>query len=154
MPTFIWTDEKVSLLRELFNDQILSAEKIGYQLNCCRHTVLRKAKDLGLDFQIRNLNKRKSLKASRNIKFLEPQLELDTGWYIPMYQRKTLFDLKDHHCRYPFNDVGSPDFFFCGADVKEGKSYCVKHCMTVYKPYEKRSFKEPNSKSFFSFKRS
>lgn len=154
MPTFIWTDEKVSLLRELFDDQTLSAEKIGYQLNCCQHTVLRKAKDLGLDFQIRNLNKRKTLKASRNIKISEPQLELDTGWYIPMDQRKTLLDLKDHHCRYPFNDVGSPDFFFCGADVKEGKLYCECHCRQVYKPYEKLPFKNPSSKGNFSFKRS
>lgn len=147
MPTFIWTDEKVSLLRELFNDQILSAESIGDKLGCSGKTILRKVKSLGLNFKIRNSGKLKS-------KFeLDPIIQADTGWHVPIHQRKQLLDLKDHHCRYPYNDVGSPDFFFCGADVEDGKSYCKFHCERVFKPYEKRSFKGASSESHFVFKR-
>jgi len=148
MATFEWGDEQVNQLRELFKDRSLSAESIGDKMGCSGKTILRKVKLLGLNFKIRNSGKLKS-------KFeLDPIIQADTGWYIPIYQRKQLLDLKDHHCRYPYNEVGSPDFFFCGADVKEGKLYCECHCRQVYKPYEKLPFKNPSSKGNFSFKRS
>lgn len=149
MPVFTWTDEKISLLHNLFNEHLSSVE-ISYQLNCSYATVLRKAKSIGLNFQLRN--KRENLKTKQEIKTI--LIVEDTGWHIPIDQRKSFLDLKDHHCRYPFNEVGSPDFFFCGATVKPDKPYCETHCNIVYKPYEKRPFKEASSKGHFSFKRS
>lgn len=50
---------------------------------------------------------------------------------IPEGQRiKSLFDLENNHCRWPCGEVGSADFFFCGApeaDVVRGQSYCPLH---------------------------
>lgn len=49
---------------------------------------------------------------------------------IPTEQRKRLFDLENHHCRWPVGEVGGPDFFFCGspeANMREGRSYCPAH---------------------------
>lgn len=46
---------------------------------------------------------------------------------IPFKQRRTLLELKEHHCRWPIGDVGDPDFFFCGAPHVPGSSYCAHH---------------------------
>lgn len=49
---------------------------------------------------------------------------------IPIEQRKQLLELGDNDCRWPYDDVGRPDFFFCGspdADVKRGLPYCPFH---------------------------
>ena len=51
---------------------------------------------------------------------------------IPLEQRRSLFDLNDHCCRWPVGDPAQPDFFFCGASVTqiEGERrqpYCASH---------------------------
>ena len=46
---------------------------------------------------------------------------------IPVEQRKTFLELEAHHCRWPVGEVGTDDFFFCGAEPLEGRSYCAAH---------------------------
>jgi len=49
---------------------------------------------------------------------------------IPVEQRKQLVDLGNHDCRFPYGEVGTPTFFFCGgagADVTAGVAYCPSH---------------------------
>lgn len=45
-----------------------------------------------------------------------------------------LADLEAHHCRYPVGDPQSPDFGFCGQQVKAGKPYCPTHAERCYRP--------------------
>lgn len=48
---------------------------------------------------------------------------------IPAKQRRTLLDLENNTCRFPYGDVGAADFFFCGgeADNASGQVYCRFH---------------------------
>lgn len=46
---------------------------------------------------------------------------------IPVEQRKQLLDLKTGDCRFPYGDVGNPDFFFCGGEAIPESSYCCFH---------------------------
>lgn len=49
---------------------------------------------------------------------------------IPIGQRRTLEQLTNVTCRWPVNDPGTPDFFFCGhesADLNIGIPYCRIH---------------------------
>lgn len=46
---------------------------------------------------------------------------------IPLAQRKQFFDLRDHHCRFPYGNPGQANFFFCGANKVDGSSYCASH---------------------------
>lgn len=39
----------------------------------------------------------------------------------------TLMQLTEHTCRWPIGMPEDPDFGFCGAPPKAGKSYCEKH---------------------------
>ena len=53
---------------------------------------------------------------------------------IPMEQRKTLFELEDHHCHWPVGEPGTEGFFFCGAAAQENKPYCVDHMARASTP--------------------
>lgn len=49
---------------------------------------------------------------------------------IPADQRRTLLELENGHCRYPYGHVGDIGFFFCGApdaDCINGRPYCRFH---------------------------
>jgi GcrA cell cycle regulator len=46
---------------------------------------------------------------------------------IPESQRRTLQDLTDTTCRWPYGEPGKPDFFFCGAACPEDAPYCARH---------------------------
>jgi GcrA cell cycle regulator len=49
---------------------------------------------------------------------------------IPLAQRRALFDLENHHCRWPIGNPGHPGFFFCGAtdaDLAGSRPYCAYH---------------------------
>lgn len=37
----------------------------------------------------------------------------------------TIYDLLDHHCRYPYGD--RPPFLYCGQNAVEGVAYCPHH---------------------------
>lgn len=51
----------------------------------------------------------------------------------PLYQRKTLLELQEHHCRWPIGNPGEPEFHFCGATKVLG-SYCETHARQAYQP--------------------
>jgi GcrA cell cycle regulator len=52
---------------------------------------------------------------------------------IPLAQRRSLFALSDHICRWPVGEPASPSFFFCGGEVLRNKPYCAAHCARAYR---------------------
>lgn len=51
---------------------------------------------------------------------------------IPTPQRKTIFELSPHDCRWPVGEPKSDLFFFCGAVAEDDKPYCPSHCRRAY----------------------
>jgi GcrA cell cycle regulator len=54
---------------------------------------------------------------------------------IPVAQRKTIFELANHNCRWPIGDPKRAGFFFCGspdADLAQGMPYCPIHSRRAY----------------------
>jgi hypothetical protein len=50
-------------------------------------------------------------------------------------RRKTLLDLTNECCRWPYGELGGKQFFFCGeigADVARGVPYCPRHMAHAY----------------------
>jgi GcrA cell cycle regulator len=48
---------------------------------------------------------------------------------------KTLFELTNHCCRWPFKRPGGDKYFFCGveeADLENGVPYCARHMKRAY----------------------
>ncbi len=48
---------------------------------------------------------------------------------------KTLFELTNHCCRWPYRRPGAEHYFFCGveeADLEAGVPYCARHMKRAY----------------------
>ena len=59
----------------------------------------------------------------------EPIVEISDN-DIPLEQRVDIMGLTNRTCRWPCNEVGTPEFFFCGsleADNSSGVIYCGLH---------------------------
>jgi len=52
---------------------------------------------------------------------------------IPRRQRRSLFELSEHSCRWPIGDPRSSCFFFCGAQPVLNRPYCAEHCTRAYR---------------------
>jgi len=50
-----------------------------------------------------------------------------------------LFDLKWHHCRWPFGDAHEGGVMFCGDDKADGLPYCRHHSAVAFQPGARRS---------------
>ncbi len=53
----------------------------------------------------------------------------------PRKQHRTLFDLTNTTCRWPFGRPGAPNFHFCAepeADLERGIPYCPEHMQRAY----------------------
>jgi GcrA cell cycle regulator len=71
----------------------------------------------------------------------EPPARRRAGKAPPVVQtksrsrRKTLFELTNECCRWPYGELGGKRFFFCGApgaDAARGIAYCPRHMARAY----------------------
>lgn len=59
-----------------------------------------------------------------------PELAIKPIESIPFGQRKTILELDNTHCRWPYGHPSDANFFYCGApdaDVIEHRPYCAFH---------------------------
>jgi GcrA cell cycle regulator len=69
---------------------------------------------------------------------------------VPVEQRKTLLELGNETCRWPYGDPGDPDFYYCGgagADLTENRPYCSAHMRLAAAPPRQRSRKPLDGKT-------
>jgi GcrA cell cycle regulator len=143
-----WDDESIAELKRLHAEG-LSYSEIGAALEekfnviCSRNSAIGKALRLGLDKRKPAGNRNPTPRGPRrqhtrmhgfhpspSIKQSQPEPAMIDDQQIPQEQRRNLFDLENHHCRWPVGDVGTPEFFFCGhpsADVDRCRPYCARH---------------------------
>ena len=154
-----WTDERVELLRKLWN-QGLSASQIAAELanGITRNAVIGKVHRLGLSGRAKSPSSsaprarkprshmmRVSRPMSRGNNALalafemepEPEPELIEN-IIPIGQRRTLLELTEATCRWPIGDPASAEFFFCGGTPLTGLPYCSYHSRVAYQPASDR----------------
>jgi len=64
----------------------------------------------------------------------EPQLRPVEDVVVPMSERVTIMELREHMCRWPLGDPGREDFRFCGSRVGAHGPYCNHHAAIAYQP--------------------
>lgn len=158
----MWTDERVELLKKLWNDG-LSASQIAAELGgITRNAVIGKVHRLGLSGRAKSPaasvpRPRKPRASAMMLRVARPTLrgntalarlpsyELDyepdpeiTAEIVPIGQRCSLIELSDSKCRWPIGDPGTPDFFFCGGKPADGLPYCMHHARIAYQPVDRR----------------
>jgi GcrA cell cycle regulator len=157
-----WTDERVDLLRKLWNDG-LSASQVAAELGggITRNAVIGKIHRLGLAERAkapaaprpRAPKPPRSQSTARShghsvgnlaLAFaprahVAPAPRLDEDVVIPMSERVTLMELRESMCRWPMGDPTTPEFRFCGGKAPAGAGpYCAYHARVAYQPIQDR----------------
>ena len=146
-----WTDERVELLKKLWQDG-LSASQIAKQLGgVTRNAVIGKVHRLGLSGRAApSKPARPVFKAPRPARqaaapaaprrIAPPPLATAAPAPQPPVRyveeapgAATVLTLGAHMCKWPIGDPSSDDFTFCGRRASEGP-YCVEHARVAYQP--------------------
>ncbi|MBB3904324.1 GcrA cell cycle regulator [Methylobacterium brachythecii] len=162
-----WTDERVELLRRLWEDG-LSASQIAAQLGgVTRNAVIGKVHRLGLAGRVKpngagQVTGRKkveteseaadALASEQTISEppavishrpapsfpITPPAAAKEPNGLAVSERVTIMDLRESMCRWPLGDPTSPDFRFCGGRAITGLPYCTQHAQIAYQPAAER----------------
>lgn len=161
-----WTDERVALLRRLWEDG-QSASKIAAQLGgVTRNAVIGKVHRLGLAGRVKsgedapvvvmkpNEVEKPAVAASAPEPAVvvshrpapefpqtatpAPVASAPEPAAIAVSQRVTIMDLRESMCRWPLGDPTTPEFRFCGARSITGLPYCTHHAEIAYQPATER----------------
>jgi GcrA cell cycle regulator len=157
-----WTDERVELLKKLWQDGLSASQIAGELGGITRNAVIGKVHRLGLSGRAKAPSssvprQRKPRVASQMFRAprtmmrgatalaMQPQYDYEPEPepevienIIPIGQRCTLVELSDDKCRWPIGDPGQPDFFFCGGKTTPGVVYCGYHARIAYQPANDR----------------
>jgi GcrA cell cycle regulator len=130
-----WRDEDIDLLKRLWADGETAAriaEKLG---------GLSRSAVLGKIFRLRlgpNASKGQGGAATKASRRQQPARRRGGAPPPPAAKgrySKTLFDLTNRCCRWPFKRPGTDKYFFCGveeADLENGIPYCARHMKRAY----------------------
>lgn len=136
-----WTDDRVTLLKQLWGEGKTAAE-IAKVLGdgITRNAVIGKAHRLKLSSRLSPIqqNTVKKPKADSAPRMPRPQVKL------PEFKGKSLnlIDLDSHMCRWPSGDPKEEGFSFCGCESVAGLPYCEFHARVAYQvPTRARTLK-------------
>ncbi|WP_267354362.1 MULTISPECIES: GcrA family cell cycle regulator [unclassified Methylobacterium] len=160
-----WTDDRVALLRRLWEDG-QSASKIAAQLGgVTRNAVIGKVHRLGLAGRARGgeeapvaaVQPAKAIEIETAIAVVETQAPEPVAILshrpapafpvaapaasptpLAVSQRVTIMDLRESMCRWPLGDPTTPEFRFCGGRSITGLPYCTHHAEIAYQPAAER----------------
>ncbi len=131
MPRRFWTQTRIAELTRLWRAGTTAAA-IGKALGGVTRSAV-----LGKVFRLRLANAAHPHSAAQRD---ERPARRRAGKPVPQpvqskARRKTLFDLTNECCRWPYGELGEGRFFFCGAagaDVARGIPYCPRHMARAY----------------------
>lgn len=126
-----WTDERVSLLKQLWGEGKTAAE-IAKVLGdgITRNAVIGKAHRLKLSSRLSPIQQNTSKKVKADIPPRAPRPAVK----IPEFKGKgiKMVDLGTNMCRWPNGDPQDENFNFCGCDAIAGLAYCADHARVAY----------------------
>jgi len=148
-----WTDERVELLKKLWQDG-LSASQIAKQLGgVTRNAVIGKVHRLGLSGRATpSKPQRTTFKAPRPARALTSSPSAPRRLAEPVAHHPapapvryvdeapgtaTVLTLGAHMCKWPIGDPATEGFTFCGKGSHDGP-YCDAHAQIAYQPQQAR----------------
>ena len=143
-----WTDERVELLKKLWQDG-LSASQIAKQLGgVTRNAVIGKVHRLGLSGRATPSKPQRTVfKAPRPARpvaqpsaprrIAEPVTQASPApvrYVEEAPGTATVLTLGAHMCKWPIGDPSMDSFTFCGRRSEETGPYCHEHAQVAYQP--------------------
>lgn len=157
-----WTDERVSLLKQLWGEGKTAAE-IARQLGegVTRNAVIGKAHRLKLSGRVSPIQQNKKVKKVEKPKAPKqesvaqklkraPAVEV-SQMAINNGKGVSLIELNDRMCHWPNGDPNDDNFNFCGCKSVPGLPYCDSHARMAYqiatkaRPLNAKDFEEKPS---------
>jgi len=75
-----------------------------------------------------------AVQAARELQAIEAELEAAALLEPPATAIRSVLELRNGVCRYPFGDPRHPSFCFCGAEAFRALPYCAGHARLSYRP--------------------
>jgi GcrA cell cycle regulator len=152
-----WTDERVELLKKLWQDG-LSASQIAAELGgVTRNAVIGKVHRLGLSGRGQPTSSIKRQRRTHSTGMRRVRQMITVGnlalkpdelthadirprrnVVVPIARKLSIFQLTEKTCKWPIGDPGQEDFHFCGYDSLENLPYCEYHAGVAYQAPEPR----------------
>jgi GcrA cell cycle regulator len=159
-----WNDERVELLKKLWQEGLSASQIAGELGGVTRNAVIGKVHRLGLSGRVKSntpsLTPRRpratpqpsqparprfvtqgnvALAPAPDVQLAPAPLERREPEVEPFScQRVTIMELKDCMCRWPLGDPSRQEFRFCGAKSPAGASYCDHHARMAYQSVSDR----------------
>lgn len=153
-----WTEERVALLRELF-EQDCSASVIANRMGISRNSVIGKLHRLGLGKvkeikteeellaiadkrrEQHNEGKRRLYAERQGEQGVRPTIEAEAPAFqgylgIPFGDLDPFSHKRPNQCRYMAAEEPGPDYRVCGNETAAGQAWCA-HCKTIVHDYRK-----------------
>lgn len=140
-----WTDDRVSILKELWGDGHTAAEIAKKLGGVTRNAVIGKAHRLKLSNRVSPIQQNKK-PANKNTQRkpvekakVTPAIVVEKAVkstakaaVVSSGELYSLMDLKPRMCRWPSGDPREDDFGFCGDKTISGIPYCEEHAKLAY----------------------
>jgi GcrA cell cycle regulator len=162
-----WNDERVELLKKLWNDGLSASQIAGELGGVTRNAVIGKVHRLGLSGRAKTqtaaaprarkapspsvrsapmrtmsapqMRGNTALAAQPMMEaMVEVQLEPRMDVVVPMSRRVQIMELREGMCKWPIGDPMHADFVYCGGDCTFGTPYCSHHSAVAYQPVMER----------------
>jgi GcrA cell cycle regulator len=163
-----WNDERVELLKKLWNDGLSASQIAGELGGVTRNAVIGKVHRLGLSgrtkTQAASAPRTRTKTPAQPVRtvatrtivapqsrgntalaaqpvmeaFIEMEPEVRTDVVVPMSRRVQIMELREAMCKWPIGDPMSAEFVYCGADCNFGTPYCTHHSAIAYQPAMER----------------
>ncbi|WP_026379447.1 GcrA family cell cycle regulator [Afifella pfennigii] len=154
-----WTDERVDLLKKLWQEGLSASQIAGELGGVTRNAVIGKIHRLGLSGRgqptsiIKRARRTRSAPAPRQRRTVTigatalqaeeevemvPELRPAHSVVVPIAKRLPIEKLTERTCKWPIGDPSDEDFHFCGCDSLEGLPYCEYHAGVAYQSTDAR----------------
>jgi len=154
-----WTDERVDLLKKLWQEGLSASQIAGELGGVTRNAVIGKIHRLGLSGRGQPTSTIKRARRSRSTPTVrqrrtvtigatalqaEEEIEVATelrpshSVVVPISKKLSIEKLTERTCKWPIGDPGDEDFHFCGCDSLEGLPYCEYHAGVAYQGADPR----------------
>lgn len=156
MPKSSWTEERVELLKKLWDEGKTAAQIAETLGGVTRNAVIGKAHRLKLSGRASPIKTSKKVKTNTVAKSgqkiagqvgrrIKPAPEFVDK--APSGDGVSLLELRERNCRWPLGDPQHDDFKFCGCASLPGIPYCAEHAAIAYQT-TKRNFSLPKNADY------
>jgi GcrA cell cycle regulator len=143
--TMSWTEERVTLLRELWGNGKSASEIAEILGGVTRNAVIGKAHRLQLSGRPSPIKAKGDGEGEGEVE-MEAKPPRKKAKEEP--QGATILSLTDLMCRWPIGDPKLPGFSFCGKPTNGTLPYCKEHAQAAYQqPHRQRESNSSNNSS-------